>query len=125
MAIEGTAGGALGRRLRLGMVGGGQGAFIGGVHRIASRIDDRFELVAGALSSDPDRALASARELGIADERSYGSYAEMAAGEASREDGIDVVSIVTPNHMHHGPAKAFLDAGEPFRNKYIISKIVG
>ena len=98
-------------RCRLGMVGGGQGAFIGGVHRIASRIDDRFELVAGALSSDPERAKASAVELGIADDRAYGSYEEMAKAEASRDDGIEAVSIVTPNHVHFGPAKAFLDAG--------------
>ena len=99
------------RRLRLGMVGGGQGAFIGGVHRIAARIDDRYELVAGALSSDADRAAASAAELHIDPSRSYASYADMATAEAAREDGIDVVSIVTPNHMHHGPAKAFLEAG--------------
>ncbi|MEN9578709.1 MAG: hypothetical protein RJA70_1718 [Pseudomonadota bacterium] len=99
------------RRLRLGMVGGGQGAFIGGVHRIAARIDDKFELVAGALSSDPARAHASAVELHIAKDRSYASFAEMAAKEAARSDGIDVVSIVTPNHMHHGPCKAFLEAG--------------
>ena len=99
------------RRLRLGMVGGGQGAFIGGVHRIVSRIDDRYELVAGALSSNAERAAASAAELGIAADRSYSSYEEMAKAEAAREDGIDVVSIVTPNHVHHGPAKAFMEAG--------------
>jgi len=99
------------RRLRLGMVGGGQGAFIGGVHRIAARIDDRYELVAGALSSDAERAAASAAELHIDADRSYASYADMATAEAAREDGIDVVSIVTPNHMHYGPAKAFLEAG--------------
>lgn len=99
------------RRVRLGMVGGGQGAFIGAVHRIASRIDDRYELVAGALSSDPDRAAASAAELLIAPDRSYASYEEMAKTEAARDDGIDAVSIVTPNHMHAGPAVAFLDAG--------------
>jgi predicted dehydrogenase len=99
------------RRLRLGMIGGGQGAFIGGVHRIASRIDDRYELVAGALSSNAERAAASAAELGIAAERSYASYEEMATAEAAREDGIDVVSIVTPNHVHYGPAKAFMEAG--------------
>lgn len=98
-------------RLKLGMVGGGQGAFIGGVHRIASRIDDRFELVAGALSSDPERAKASAVELGISADRSYASYEEMATAEAAREDGIDAVAIVTPNHMHAGPAIAFLNAG--------------
>lgn len=96
-------------KLRLGMVGGGQGAFIGGVHRIAARLDDRWELVAGALSSDPARANASAKELGIA--RSYASYADMAVAEAARDDGIHAVAIVTPNHMHAGPAAAFLRAG--------------
>ena len=99
------------RRCRLGMVGGGQGAFIGGVHRIASRIDDRYELVAGAFSSDPERSKASAVELGVANDRAYGSYEEMAKAEAALDDGIDVVAIVTPNHVHHGPAKAFLEAG--------------
>ena len=99
------------RRLRLGMVGGGQGAFIGGVHRIASRIDGRYELVAGALSSNAERAAASAAELGIAADRSYASYDEMATAEAARDDGIDAVSIVTPNHIHFGPAKAFMEAG--------------
>ncbi|MBT3700194.1 MAG: Gfo/Idh/MocA family oxidoreductase [Alphaproteobacteria bacterium] len=99
------------RRLRLGMVGGGQGAFIGGVHRIAARIDDRYELVAGALSSNPERAAASAAELHIAADRSYATYEEMATAEAAREDGIDAVSIVTPNHVHFGPAKAFMEAG--------------
>ncbi len=98
-------------RLKLGMVGGGQGAFIGAVHRIASRIDDRFELVAGALSSDPDRASASASELSIAQDRSYASFIDMAKAEATRPDGIDVVSIVTPNHMHAAPVIAFLEAG--------------
>lgn len=99
------------RRCRLGMVGGGQGAFIGGVHRIAARLDDRYELVAGALSSNPERSRASAVELHISNDRAYGSFTEMAKAEAARDDGIDVVSIVTPNHMHHGPAKAFLEAG--------------
>ena len=98
-------------RVKLGMVGGGQGSFIGAVHRIASRIDDRYDLVAGALSSDPSRAAASAAELGIAPDRSYGSFEVMAKAEAAREDGIDAVSIVTPNHMHAGPAIAFLEAG--------------
>jgi len=98
-------------RLKLGMVGGGQGAFIGGVHRIAARIDGRFDLVASALSSDPDRAASSAAELGIAPDRSYASYEDMAQAEAARPDGIDAVAIVTPNHMHAGPAIAFLKAG--------------
>src|SRR6266481_2468155 len=99
------------RRLRLGMVGGGPGAFIGAVHRIAARLDDRFELVAAALSSNPERSRAAALDLHIAAERAYGSFAEMAAGEAKRPDRIDAVSIVTPNHLHFAPAKAFLEAG--------------
>ena len=99
------------RRLRLGMVGGGQGAFIGDVHRMAARLDGEYELVAGALSSDPDRALASARELGIADDRSYADFREMARAEGQRDDGIDAVAVVTPNHVHHPVAMAFLEAG--------------
>jgi len=101
----------LGRRLRLGMVGGGRDAFIGGVHRIAARIDDRYELVAGALSADPDKARASARDIGLADDRAYGGFAEMAAAEGERGDGIDAVAIVTPNHVHYPAARAFLEAG--------------
>lgn len=98
-----------GRRIRLGMVGGGQGAFIGAVHRIAARLDDRFELVAGAFSSDPERARASAEELGVA--RGYESFEEMAQAEAAREDGIEAVSITAPNNVHAPAAKAFLEAG--------------
>jgi len=101
----------LGRRLRLGMVGGGPGGFIGAVHRIAARLDDRFELVAAALSSNPERARAAALDLYIAPDRAYGNFSEMASREASREDRIDVVSIVTPNHLHYPAAKAFLEAG--------------
>lgn len=93
------------------MVGGGQGAFIGGVHRMAARLDGQWDLVAGALSSDAERAHASAAELGIAPDRSYASYEDMARVEAGRDDGIDAVAIVTPNHMHAGPAIAFLKAG--------------
>ncbi len=96
-------------RIRLGMVGGGRGAFIGAVHRIASRIDDQYELVAGAFSSDPDRSAASAADLGVG--RSYGSFAEMAAKEARRKDGIEAVAIVTPNHMHAPVAMEFLKRG--------------
>lgn len=95
--------------IRLGMVGGGQGAFIGGVHRIAARLDGAFSLVAGALSSDPVRAQASATELGIA--RSYADFRQMAQREARRTDGIEAVAIVTPNHMHAGPAIEFLKRG--------------
>ncbi len=111
MAIEGSKEDVAAGRIRLGMVGGGQGAFIGAVHRIAARIDDQYELVAGALSSEPARAKASAKDLGIADDRAYGSFAEMAKAEAARPDGIEAVAIVTPNHMHAPAAKAFLEAG--------------
>lgn len=99
------------RRLRLGMVGGGEGAFIGAVHRIAARLDDQFELVAGAFSSRADVAARSGAALFIAPDRSYASWQEMAAREAAREDGIDVVSIVTPNHLHVPVAQAFLERG--------------
>lgn len=98
-------------RLKLGMVGGGQGAFIGAVHRIASRLDGKWELVAGAFSSDPVRAANSAAELGIAPDRAYADYAQMAQAEALRPDGIDAVAIVTPNHLHAAVATAFLQAG--------------
>ena len=77
------------------MVGGGQGAFIGGVHRMAARLDGQWELVAGALSSDPQRARASGLELGLSEDRIYSSYRDMAAKEAARPDGIDAVAIVT------------------------------
>ena len=109
--VEGRSDAAEGGRIRYGMVGGGQGAFIGAVHRLAARMDDQYVLVAGALSSDPKRAVASAKELGLAADRSYGSYEEMAKAEAKRPDGIEAVAIVTPNHMHAPIAKAFLKAG--------------
>src|SRR6184192_3152597 len=111
MTANAKAGDGTRRRLRLGMVGGGPGAFIGAVHRIAARMDDRFVLVAGALSANPERSRAAALEMHIAPERAYGSFAEMAAAEAKRPDRIDAVSIVTPNHVHFGPAEAFLEAG--------------
>lgn len=100
-----------GRRLRVGMVGGGRDAFIGAVHRLAIRLDDRIQLVAGALSSDPERARLSAADIGIAADRAYSSYQEMARAEAARADGIEAVVIVTPNHLHAPVAKAFLEAG--------------
>lgn len=96
-------------RLRLGMVGGGPGAFIGAVHRIAARLDGKFELVAGALSSDAARSRAAAEELHLA--RSYASFAEMAQAESQLPGRIDAVSIVTPNNLHYPIAKAFLEAG--------------
>lgn len=105
--------GAPRRRLRLGMVGGGEGAFIGAVHRIAARLDDRYELVAGALSSTPERARASGAALGLDPARCYADFAEMARRETERGggDGIDVAAIVAPNHVHHAAAKAFLQRG--------------
>lgn len=111
MAIEASAGEARQRRIRLGMVGGGSGAFIGAVHRIAARLDDHYELIAGALSSSPEKAERSARELGLDPARSYGSFKEMAIREARRKDGIEAVAIVTPNHVHYEAAKEFLKRG--------------
>ena len=100
-----------GGKVRLGMVGGGEGAFIGAVHRMAARLDDRCEWVAGALSSTAEKAQRSGRELGLAPERIYADYAAMARAEAARADGIEAVSIVTPNHLHAPVAEAFLKAG--------------
>ncbi|MFM2035236.1 MAG: hypothetical protein RL459_501 [Pseudomonadota bacterium] len=99
------------RPLRLGMVGGGQGAFIGGVHRMAARLDGQYTLVAGALSSDPARAQASGVELGLAPDRCYSDYHGMAHAESQHPDGIEVVAIVTPNHLHYPVACSFIDAG--------------
>ena len=99
------------RRLRVGMVGGGRNAFIGAVHRMALRLDDRAELVAGALSSDPENARLSGLDIGIAQERAYSDYLEMAEAEAKRPDGIEAVVIVTPNHLHVPVSRAFLNAG--------------
>jgi predicted dehydrogenase len=98
-------------RVRLGMVGGGKGAFIGAVHRIAARLDDDYTLVCGALSSDPARARASGVEIGLDPSRAYGSYAEMFAAEHARPDGMEAVAIVTPNHLHYPVALAALKAG--------------
>lgn len=111
MAIESFGTESAARRLRLGMVGGGRGAFIGAVHRMAARLDDKYEMVAGALSADAENARKSGEDLGLAADRIYASWEEMAEKEGARKDGIDVVSIVTPNHLHFGPAKAFLEAG--------------
>lgn len=97
--------------IRLGMVGGGQGAFIGGVHRIAARLDGEFRLVAGALSATPEKARASAAELGLDPARSYDDFRQMASREARLKDGIRAVAIVTPNHMHAAPAIEFLRRG--------------
>jgi len=97
--------------IRLGMVGGGQGAFIGAVHRIAARIDGHYTLVAGALASDPDRAMTSGAELGLDPKRTYTDFQKMASRERRLSNGIEAVAIVTPNHMHYPVARAFLRAG--------------
>ncbi len=99
------------RPIRWGMVGGGIGGFIGESHRMAARLDGKFELVAGALSSDPERARQSAAQCFIAPDRSYADYREMAKAEAARPDGIEVVSVVTPNASHHAIVSAFLEQG--------------
>jgi predicted dehydrogenase len=108
--VHASASQNLGPRLRVGMVGGGRDAFIGAVHRMAMRLDDAFELVAGALSSNADNARASAADLRLAPDRAYADYREMARAEAARPDGIEAVVIVTPNHLHYPVAKAFLEA---------------
>lgn len=109
--VSAPNGAAPGRRIRLGMVGGGEGAFIGAVHRIAARLDDQYELVAGALSATPEKSLRSGAALGLDPARVYPDFAAMAVAEAARPDGIEAVSIVTPNHMHFAAASAFLHAG--------------
>jgi predicted dehydrogenase len=106
-AVHGLEGG----RLRVGMIGGGRNAFIGAVHRMAMRLDDLIELKAGALSADPENARASGADLGLAPDRTYSDYREMAVREAARPDGVEAVVIVTPNHLHFPVAKAFLEAG--------------
>ncbi|MES2969358.1 MAG: Gfo/Idh/MocA family oxidoreductase [Pseudomonadota bacterium] len=98
-------------RIRLGMVGGGRDAFIGAVHRIAARIDDQYELVAGCFSSNAEKSFASGADLGVDPRRTYASFAEMATREARRKDGIEAVAIVTPNHMHAPVAMQFLKRG--------------
>ena len=100
-----------GRRLRLGIVGGGRGSFIGPIHASGARLSGRWELVAGVLSSDPATALASGREWLLPEDRIYAGYAAMAAAEAARPDGIDAVAITTPNHTHHAVARAFMERG--------------
>lgn len=101
------------RKFRFGMVGGGRGAFIGAVHRIAATMDGRAELVAGAFSSNPARSMASGADLLVAPDRTYASYVEMARGESRlpREKRLDFVVIVTPNHRHFEVARTFLSAG--------------
>ena len=99
------------RKLRMGMVGGGRGAFIGAVHRMAANLDGKIELVAGAFSSDPEKSRLSGEDFFLEPDRVYGSYQEMAEKEAAREDKVDFVSIVVQNHLHFDVAKTFLEAG--------------
>jgi len=101
------------RKLRYGMIGGGRGAFIGAVHRIAAQMDGKAELVAGAFSSDPERSKASGADLFLNPARVYGSYAEMAKLESRKPaaERLDFIVIVTPNHQHFPPAKLFLESG--------------
>src|SRR5712671_5957884 len=103
--------GPLNRKLRMGLVGGGQGAFIGRVHATAAVLDNRAALVAGALSSNPEKAKASAPDYDIPADRAYGSVAEMVAAESKRAYKIDFASVATPNHTHFEIAKAFAEAG--------------
>ena len=101
----------LGRRLRLAVIGGGPGSFIGPMHRLAARMDDRYEIVTGVLSSNPDRARKAGAELGFAPDRIHTSVIEMLEAEAARADGMDVVAIMTPNDSHYEYAVAALDRG--------------
>lgn len=101
----------LGRRLRLAVIGGGPGSFIGAVHRTAARLDDCYEIVAGALSSDPARSRSAGAGLGLDPARAYGSGEELLAAESGRDDGADVVAIMTPNDSHHALAIGALDQG--------------
>src|SRR5215468_8051257 len=101
------------RKLRMGMIGGGQGSFIGAVHRIAALMDGQIELVAGVFSRDWENTAATGKQLYLDPQRIYKSYEEMAAAEAAlpADQRIDFVSIVTPNNAHAAPARTFLDAG--------------
>ena len=101
----------LGRRLRLAVIGGGPGSFIGAMHRQAARLDDRYELVAACLSSNAERSVQAGRELGLPTERCYGDGEALIAAEAARPDGADVVAIMTPNDSHFPLSMAALQAG--------------
>src|SRR3954469_16969922 len=100
-------------KLRLGMIGGGEGAFIGAVHRIAARIDDEYELVCGAFSSDAEKSKRSGIALGIDASRAYSSYQELIEKEKQlpADQRVQVISIVTPNHVHFDPTKMALENG--------------
>ena len=101
----------LGRRLRLAVIGGGPGSFIGATHRRAARIDDRYEIIAGVLSSNPEKSTQAGREIGLTGDRCYGDVQEMLEAESAREDGADVIAIMTPNDSHFAYAMAALEKG--------------
>src|ERR1051325_6566817 len=101
----------LGRRLRLAVIGGGHGSFIGAMHRQSARLDDRYEIVTGILSSDPDKSKQSAKELGFPSDRHYANVIEMLEAEVARKDGIDAVAIMTPNDSHYDYSMAALERG--------------
>lgn len=102
---------SLGRRLRLAVIGGGPGSFIGAMHRTAARIDDRYELVGAALSSDPERSRAAGAAIGVDPSRAYAGAVQLLDSEADRQDGADVVAIMTPNDTHHAYSIAALERG--------------
>lgn len=99
------------RRLRLAMIGGGEGAYIGGIHRYAARLDGQYDLVAGAFDISAEKGRAFAASIGVDPARAYGTYAELIEGERTRMDRVDVVAICTPNHTHFPIAKALIEAG--------------
>lgn len=101
------------RRLRVGMVGGGKGAFFASIHRAAMRLSDRYDLVAGCFSANPATSQEAAEALDVPPDRAYATFEEMAAREVERPDPIEAVIVVTPNHLHFAPCKAFLQAGIP------------
>ena len=103
--------GGLGRRLRLGVIGGGPGSFIGPVHRLSAKMDDRYDVIASALSSNPARSVNAGIALGIAEDRAYPSADSLFAKEADRSDGIDVLAIMTPNDSHYELAARALGHG--------------
>ncbi len=103
--------GLIGRRLRLAVIGGGPGSFIGGMHRMAARIDDRYDLVAGVLSSDPERSISRGKEIGLPEDRSYLDVRMMLEAEKGRDDGADVIAVMTPNDTHFEYSMAALNSG--------------
>ena len=100
-----------GRRLRLGVIGGGPGSFIGPVHRAAARMDDNYEVVASVLSSYSERSKREGMAIGVAEDRAYGTAEELFAGEKARDDGIDVIAIMTPNDSHYRLSLMALENG--------------